>query len=398
MDTVRIHMLGGFSLHAGDASVSDAGNRSKKVWLLLAYLICNRDRAISQQKLISLLWGDEPDSDNPENALRITLHRLRAQLDQLWPGAGRELILRKDGGYMWNSSIPVQLDCDRFETLCQSPAPDGETRLRNLLEALELYQGEFLPRQASEMWVVPIGTHFHNLNLQAALEAAALLSERGRHEEAVRVCRSVAASEPYHEPLYQLLMEQRAAAGDPKGAAAVYEALSKRLFDDFGIRPNEKTRQVYRMAAHSPGSRELPMEEVLQHLKEPEGNSGAMQCDYDYFKVLCYAESRAMERNGNATHIALLSLSSGTGSPLSKRSCDRIMEQLGTQLRANLRRGDTVSRCSVSQYIIMLPKANYENSCMVCRRVINAFLRAHPHIVAKINYMVQPLTPGICVP
>ena len=217
MDTVRIHMLGGFSLHAGDASVSDAGNRSKKVWLLLAYLICNRDRAISQQKLISLLWGDEPDSDNPENALRITLHRLRAQLDQLWPGAGRELILRKDGGYMWNSSIPVQLDCDRFETLCQSPAPDGETRLRNLLEALELYQGEFLPRQASEMWVVPIGTHFHNLNLQAALEAAALLSERGRHEEAVRVCRSVAASEPYHEPLYQLLMEQLAAAGIPAG-------------------------------------------------------------------------------------------------------------------------------------------------------------------------------------
>ena len=391
-------MLGEFSLHAGDVSISDAGNRSKKVWSLLAYLICNRDRAISQQKLITLLWGDEPDSDNPENALRITLHRLRAQLDRLWPGAGRDLIVRRDGGYAWNSQIPMELDCSRFEVLCRSTVADPDTRLQNLLDALELYRGEFLPRQAGEMWVVPIGTHFHNLRLQATLEAAQLLSLRGRHEEAVRLCRTAATSEPYHEPLHQLLMEQLAASGNPKGAAAVYEALSKRLFDDFGIRPSEQTRAVYRTAAHSPEDRALPMEEVLQHLQEPEGNIGALLCDYDYFKVLCFAESRAMERNGNATHIALLRLSSDTDKPLTKRSLNRIMDQLEQQLRSNLRRGDTISRCSVSQYIIMLPKANYENSCMVCRRVITAFHRAHPHVTAKINYMVQPLTPGICVP
>ena len=391
-------MLGEFSLHTSNTSISDAGNRAKKVWSLLAYLICNRGHAISQQKLINLLWGDEPDSDNPENALRITLHRLRAQLDQLWSGAGHELIIRKDGGYVWNSSVPVELDCDRFEALCQNNVSDKESRLQNLLDALALYRGEFLPRQSSEMWVVPIGTHFHNLNLQASLEASALLSEAGRHSEAVQICRAATTSEPYHEPLHQLLMQQLSASGNPKGAAAVYEALSKRLFDDFGIRPSEKTREVYRMAAHSPEDRALPMEEVLQHLQEPVGNSGALLCDYDYFKVLCFAESRAMERSGNATHIALLSLGSDTDKPLSKRSTNRIMEQLGNQLRSNLRRGDTVSRCSVSQYIIMLPKANYENSCMVCRRVITAFHRSHPHVAAKINFMVQPLTPGICVP
>ena len=126
---------------------------------------------------------------------------------------------------------------------------------------------------------------------------------------------------------------------------------------------------------------------------------GALICDYDYFKVLCFAESRAMERSGTATHVALLSLTSpDPHKPLTKRSQDRIMGQLGQQLQLNLRRGDTISRCSVTQYIIMLPKANYENSCMVCRRIIGAFHRAHPHVTAKVNYMVQPLTPGICVP
>ena len=398
MNQIQIQMLGQFALRAGDIVVSDAGNRSKKVWALLAYLICNRDRSISQSKLISLLWGDEADSDNPENALRITLHRLRAQLDGLWPGAGRELIVRKDGGYCWAGSVCMDLDCDRFEALCQQDAQDDDVRLQNLLDALTLYQGEFLPRQASEMWVVPISTHFHNLYLQATLEAAGLLSARNRHREAVDLCRAAAAVEPYHEPLHQILMQELAASGDSKGAATVYEALSKRLFDDFGIRPNAQTREIYRMAAHSPGDRTLPMEEVLQHIQEPEGNTGAMQCDYDYFKVLCYAESRAMERSGNATHIALLSISSTTDKPLVKRSLDRIMEQLSDDMRHNLRRGDIISRCSTSQYIIMLPKANYENSCMVCRRVITAFHRSHPHAAVKINFMVQPLTPSICVP
>ena len=100
--------------------------------------------------------------------------------------------------------------------------------------------------------------------------------------------------------LHQLLMQELGATGDSKAAAAVYETLSKRLFDDFGIRPNEQTREIYRIAAHSPEDRTLPMEEVLQHIQEPEGNTGAMQCDYDYFKVLCYAESRAMERSGSS--------------------------------------------------------------------------------------------------
>ena len=398
MNHIQIQMLGAFTLRSGEAVVSDSENRSRKVWALLAYLICNRDRSISQSRLISLLWGEDADNDNPENALRILLHRLRAQLDRLWPGAGRELIVRRDGGYCWAGSADMELDCARFETLCQQDTPDEDVRLQNLLDALALYQGEFLPRQASEMWVVPISTHFHNLYLQATLEAARLLSDRDRHGEAAAFCRAAVASEPYHEPLHQILMQELAAAGDPKGAAMVYETLSKRLFDDFGIRPNEQTREIYRTAAHSPEDRTLPMEEVLQHIQEPEGNSGAMQCDYDYFKVLCYAESRAMERSGNATHIALLSISSGTDKPLNKRSLSRIMDQLGEGLRSNLRRGDTISRCSTSQYIIMLPKANYENSCMVCRRVITAFSRSHPHVTARINFMVQPLTPGICVP
>lgn len=400
MDFLKVRMLGEFSLCFGDRIISDAGNRSKKVWNLLAYLIYNRERSISQQKLIDLLWGEDAASTNPENAMRITLYRVRTMLDQLWDGAGRELIIRREGGYGWNSAIEMELDCDRFLRLVQSSAGDEERRLQDMLDGLKLYQGAFLSRQASEMWVIPVSTHYQAQYLAATLEAAGLLSIRGRHEEAAQICRNATATEPYHEPLYQHLMQALAAMGDVRGAVAVYERLNKRLVDDFGIQPSEETRTVYRNATQAPKDRPMPVEEVLEDLHEPDSQAGAMQCDYDYFKVLCFAESRAMERNGNTTHIALLSISGG-GEGLQKAGLvGQTMDRLGAQLRQNLRRGDVISRCSASQYIVMLPKANYENSCMVCRRVIAAFQQKHPlpQAGAKINFIVQPLTAGMRVP
>ena len=97
MEPIQIRMLGEFTLCAGQNQVSDQDNPTKKVGSLLANLLCHRDRVVTQKRLIELLWGEEPASNNPENALRITFHRARGLLDGLWQGAGRELILYKDG-------------------------------------------------------------------------------------------------------------------------------------------------------------------------------------------------------------------------------------------------------------------------------------------------------------
>ena len=69
------------------------------------------------------------------------------------------------------------------------------------------------------------------------------------------------------------------------------------------------------------------------------------------------------------------------------------MENLEDQIRISLRRGDAVARCSGSQYILMLPQANYENSCMVCERIVGAFSRRYPHSPVQLQYAVHPLEP-----
>ena len=397
MEMLKVRTFGEFSLSLGNATLTYRGARSRKIWGLMAYLLCHRDRVISQQKLIGLFWGEESDSANPENALRITLHRARELLDSLQPGLGKQVILHRQDGYCWNPEFPTDTDFGRFEELCLTPEP-AESRADRYLEAIALYGGDFLAKLSTEMWAIPLAAHFQNQYLTVTIAAAELLLSRDRFSEAADICRKAVALEPYHEPLCRLLLKALGAMQDPKGAAAVYENLSRRLFEDFGIRPSEETRAIYRQAARQTQSRELPMDEVLEHLQEPEGDPGAMECDYDHFKMICYAQARALGRSGSATHVALISIAPAGNAAMGTATLHRVMDQVGQQLRRNLRRGDVISRCSLSQYILLLPGANYENGCVVCRRCISAFTRSHPHTAVKLQYMVQPLTPNIIVP
>lgn len=391
MDELKIQMLGGFSLRLGKRELQDTDTRSKKVWVLLAYLIIHREQTVTQRTLIDLLWGDETDPINPENALRITMHRTRTLLEQLSPELGRGMILRRRGGYQWNGGGEV--DSERFEALCCQKAEDPDLRLRNLMEAISLYRGDYLPRQSGEVWVVSTAAYLHNLFVSAAQEAVELLIQQGRSHEAAGVCRRCLALEPCHEGFCRELMQLLAAAGDRRGAAEVYDRLSKRLFDDFGISPSEETRAVYRAAAYSPEDRVLSIDDVMGNLRESDAPSGALQCDFDYFRILCHALSRTMERSGGAAHVVLLDVISTAEREMPRQTIDRVMGQLSQQIRLSLRRGDVFCQCSVSQFTVLLSRANFENCQMICDRILRNFRRAYPYVPIRIAYQIRPLSP-----
>ncbi|HCI64646.1 MAG TPA: hypothetical protein DFH97_06520 [Clostridiales bacterium] len=382
-------MLGGFALRLNGQELLDTDTRSKKAWILLAYLICQRENTVPQKKLIDLLWGEEPNSVNPENALRITMHRTRALLEQFSPAAGRSMIQRRRGGYQWG--VPVEeVDAEAFERLCRQKTEDPQQRLDNLLKALDIYKGDFLPRQSAEVWVIPISTYLHNLYLSSAREAVDLLSAQGRTKEAMEICRRAIRLEPYSETFCQILMQMLAGSGDRKGAAEVFETLNKRLFDDFGITPSEETRAVYRAAVYAPEDRLLSMDDVMSNLSESDAQPGALQCDYDYFRILCFAASRTMSRSGEAAHVVLVNLAAAEKA-FPRSSVDRIMGQLSQQIRLNLRRGDAFCQCTVSQFAILLPGTSYEDTQKICDRILKAFHRAYPYINANVSYLIRPL-------
>lgn len=393
---LNIQMLGGFSISWNGNEISDNDNRSRKVWLLLAYVICCRGHRISQNELFSLLWGGE-DIINPTNALKTIFHRARAMLDGLGNGAGHTLIVRREGYYTWNNKIPIQVDFEQFESLCQEAdaQTDPALQLKQYQNALALYQGNFLSKLSSEPWVVPQCTYFHNLYLRALRALLPLLRDRNRLSDIVALCNEAILVEPYDETLYQFLMRAQLDLSDQQGAIKTYESMSNLLFSNFGIMPADESKALYREAVRTVNTRSMDLVLLREQLtEESDAPGGALLCDYDFFRIIYQAEARSVARNGSAVHIALISVRNAA-KPLSRRSMDCCMENLREIVVGNLRKGDVVSQCSVSQYVLMLPQANYENSCMVCDRILKVFSRQYPHSPAILTYTVQPLIPNV---
>lgn len=392
--TLQVQMLGQFTLRYGDRTISDSDDRSRRVWSLLAYMLYNHGRSFAQEELIHLYWSNGEKSADPGNALKSIFHRIRTALDKLQPGLGRLLIRRKAGRYFWNNVMPLFLDIEDFEAHFHAAeaAGDDDVRLAEYQAALALYAGDPLPRMTDEIWTIPIVAYYHSLYTRAAAGAIELLEKQERTAEAVALCRRAIHIEPYQEDLYEHLMRGLLRTGDMKGAMSVYEEMSELLFAHFGVMPSETLRTLYRQATRTVNDRTLTMDEVCSQLAEPAPHGGAMVCEYDFFKILYRAEARSIARNGHSANICLLSVSGKDGEMLARRSLDPAMNNLQVLVQNNLRRGDVIARCSISQYIILLPQANYENSRMVADRLVIAFYRRYPHSPARLRYTVQPLT------
>ena len=391
--TLQVQMLGQFTLRYGDRTISDSDDRSRRVWSLLAYMLYNHGRSFAQEELIHLYWSNGEKSADPGNALKSIFHRIRTALDKLQPGLGRLLVRRKAGRYFWNNAMPLSLDIEDFEAHFHAAeaAGDDDVRLAEYQAALALYAGDPLPRMTDEIWTIPIVAYYHSLYTRAAAGAIELLEKQERTAEAVALCRRAIHIEPYQEDLYEHLMRGLLRTGDMKGAMSVYEEMSEQLFAHFGVMPSETLRTLYRQATRTVNDRTLTMDEVCSQLAEPAPHGGAMVCEYDFFKILYRAEARSIARNGHSANICLLSVSDKDGEMLARRSLDPAMNNLQVLVQNNLRRGDVIARCSISQYIILLPQANYENSRMVADRLVSAFYRRYPHSPARLRYTVQPL-------
>ncbi len=396
-ETLNVTMLGHFSLGYGDKLLDESSNRMHKVWLLMACLIYSRNARLTQEKYLSVVQGaDNSEVLDPAGRLKALFYRARTLLNQLWPEAGHDLIQRKNGTYGWNTAFPITLDVEEFDALCARAEKCGDEgeQLSLYRQALALYQGDFLPRLSMEPWVMPISAYFHQRYLTAADNALNLLAKQKLWTEGAALCGQALKIEPYSESLYRHLMVCRMGLGDREGAIAAYETMSELLFDTFGVMPSEESRVLYQQASRLTRDNAVTIDYVGAQLREEEGANGAILCPYDFFRFLYRFQARTIARSGEDIHMALLTLHGRDGMPLPRRNLDKIADNLQAVLLNNLRRGDAICKCSLSQFAILLPGANLENSGAVCQRLIRVFTRQYPHSPAQIHYSVQPLEPN----
>lgn len=390
---LRVSFFGGNSIAYNDKTIDGNNLRSKKIWSLLSYLIIFRNREISQNDLIELIYSEDK-SLNPMNALKTLMHRVRTSLNELGYMGGKNLVLQQNGSYKWNPNVSVDLDTDRFETLCEkisSSSLSEEDTISLSLDATALYKGDFLPKFSTDAWVIPLHTYYRSKYMNLVHNVVSLLMQRQSYEQVVSVCRDAITIDPYDELLYYNLMLSLINLNQTQAALSQYENTTKLFYKEFGVTPSEELQSLYKQIIKSTQSVEMDISAVKQRLREEDDSGGAFFCEYEFFKDIYRLEVRTAARTGKPVHICLLSIVPPGQEALSTKTVNTAMDKLIACVHDTLRKGDTFSRYSVSQLVIMLPLTTYENADSVLKRIVKFFLANHPRTPIELNYSFQPI-------
>lgn len=389
---INIQVLGGFSITIGSYSISDKNNRSKKPWMLLEYLIAFRDRELSQNELIELLWPED-DSDNPAGALKTLMFRVRKLLADLnYPD--KDLIIQRRGTYAWNPDLHCTVDSDVFEQLCSqahSEELEESERIQCYLDAIDLYKGDFLPKSSMEPWVIPLNTYYHTLYLRIVHEVTDLLFQAEHYDTIITICQQAMKIEAFDEALHYKLINALFKNGNSHGALEQYNTTMNQFLNQFGITPSDELKSLYKEITKTSKSVTTDISMIKEHLREESRLPGAFFCEYEFFKDIYRLECRAAERSGDSLFLCLFTLSSANGDIPVLKHLSHAMETLKYAIQFSLRRGDVFSRYSVSQYILILPTATYENAEMVMKRTATRFHKEYSRKDIFLSYSAQPL-------
>lgn len=370
-----VKMFGEFSIRRGDMVVSNDQSRTKKVWMLLEYLIANRNSEISQEKLIELLWDDE-DCDAPLNALKNLIYRCRKTLSALDTDNTIDFIKFERNTYAWNNQLPMQVDTEEFDACYKAamrPDCSDEQKVEHFLRSIALYQGEFLPKSSYSNWVVSKNAYYAGLYNESILKVAPYLSKDGDYDQIIRICEQAISLYPFEEQIHRLLLEAYLKQKQPGKALRHYQYILDLFYRELNVDLGESFKDLYEEISSGVNRIEHDLSIIKRDLMEEQENGGAFLCNYDVFKSLYRIQARSMMRTGQSVYVALFTLNNRLGDVPPEKILQDTMPILQECVVGTLRKGDIVSKYSPAQFVVILPLTTFENGEKVLKRIANHF-------------------------
>lgn len=391
---VHIKMLGEFSISINGKTIDDQGSHSKRPWSFLEYLIAHRKRKVTADELSGIIW-ENTKSNDPRNALKTLLFRARKLLAPLdYPA--HELIIQRGVCFAWNPDVNTVVDADLFEEYCKTAAKPNLTkreRLEYYLLALQLYKGDFLPKSEWESWVVPISTYYHTLYQQAVYKTVDLLSFNDRWGDVIELCQKAISLDPFDEQFHYSLIYALYKGGDPHRALDQFAHVTSLFYNEFAITPSSRLRDLYKVIRDEKHGVTIDLDTIQESLQEEAPVQGAFYCEYVVFRAIYQLERRALTRTGDTIYLCLVTINDPSGEMPKSSVMTKAMMVLGESIMSSLRRGDTYTRYSVSQYMILLPSATYENGELVLKRISANFYQNYTRKSLNLQYSLQAVLP-----
>ena len=395
---IQVNLLGRFEVIVDNERIDQKLSKAKKGWTLIKYLLLHLGESVPNYELYDLMWGFD-ESNNPESALKTLISRMRSFFNKCADGLG-DLIETDRGGYRWNTSIESSIDVIEFEKLCRYLLSSENTseltpeKHDMFSRVLSLYYGDLLPSNAQEGWVISRSVSLHNLYIKTIYRYIEMLRSGPQpdYEEIIRVCRTALEIEAFDEKLHLDLMDALVKVKRNNEALLQYKYATNMHFKYLGMQPPEGIQEFYKQIIDADRRLDLDIDSIRDELDHyDQTRTGAFVCEYSVFKEIYNLQTRNLERLGTSMFIALIMVSNVDGQPMNPLKLDDIMNSLLDIMVKSLRKGDTITHHSASQFAILLPTVTYESGKMVLERIKRMFYHQYPNSSILCNYRLGPI-------
>lgn len=365
--------------------------RAHRLWLLVAYLIVNRDHGVSPQELIDLLWP-EVTSNNPASTLQNNVSRARALFSEANFDDARDLIKHTDGLYYWAPERSTLLDTEIFEANVRRigdflSAEDTEG-IDLALETCKLYTGDFLDDATDITWCANLAVYYRTLYKRLCKTTIVALIGAGRLKEAQALCLQVCAFDPAAEEFSLLLMQAYLADANPTAALEQHQTIANYLSQTYDIQPSAELETQREIALQELYGQSMDEQGIRTFLFESNDDEGAFACSNAVFREIALLRLREMERSGEDSHIIAISFSNP-----STKTARRVInaKRVAQVLSATLRASDPFTKVGSNQFLVLLPGASAENARMVYERIVAHFKDNFPRAELAFRFSMMSL-------
>ncbi|UOB11488.1 ABATE domain-containing protein [Streptomyces sp. HP-A2021] len=235
---MEFQLLGPFAARHEGRQVLVGSRRQERC--LLAVLLLHAGRAVTTDRLIDLLWDDEP----PASA-RATVHTYVGRLRAALRPHGVSVETRHDGYAVEQG--PHGIDVQEFAGLVGQAADcaDPAERIRLYDQALGLWRGPLLADVADERLRTRLGGTLGELRLSAVERRAETQLALGLHDRVVADLTPLLEEHPTREGLVGAQMTALYRTGRRADALRLYRSTRTTLATELGVEPNGELRTLH---------------------------------------------------------------------------------------------------------------------------------------------------------
>jgi class 3 adenylate cyclase len=243
---LEVRICGGVDVAVDGRLLPDALIGGRQGRLVLAYLVCERDRAVRREELAELLWPEQlPGSWTA--SLSAVISRLR----RLFAEAGFDgpsVVVSTPGAYQLHLPHRSRVDFDDLVAAtrdAEDAAARGEVdrALAAAACAESISARGFLADDCE--WVDTRRSMVRDLRVRAAIAQSVAHLAAGAPGRAIETARRAVELDGSTEAAYRQLMVALAAAGERAEALRVWERCRITLVEELGIDPSPETEAVY---------------------------------------------------------------------------------------------------------------------------------------------------------